>query len=411
MSQLAPTVRFPAPGTPAQGTPARADVPRVLLGPGPSDVAPAVLAALARPTLGHLDPDFLRLMDESSAMLRQAFKTQNPLTLAISGTGSSGMEACIVNLIEPGDEMIVCVQGYFGARMLEMADRCGATVHAIEVPWGRNIDPQQVQDALAAYPRTKVLGIVHAETSTGAHQPLTEISELVHRAGALLLVDAVTSLGGIPLEVDAWKIDACFSGTQKCLSCPPGLAPVTFSPAAVAAINQRRRKVWSWYFDMSLISQYWGGERAYHHTAPINMNYALHEGLRLLLAEGLDARIARHERNYRAMRAGLEALGLRYIPERSLTTLNAVEIPAGVDDLKVRRLLLTTYGIEIGGGLGIFKNKAWRIGIMGHSSSQRNVLMCLAALEVLLAAEGIACEPGAAIHAAHQVYRTDPAEP
>ncbi len=377
---------------------------RVLLGPGPSDVSPRVLAAMAAPTIGHLDPEYLRLMDETRQMLRDVFRTRNELTLAASGTGSAGMEAAVVNLIEPGDEMIVCVNGVFGTRMRDVAGRAGATVRGIEAEWGQTIDPASVAAALKAHPRTKVLGIVHAETSTGAHQPLEDISGLVHDAGALLLVDAVTSLGGVELHIDDWRIDACYSGTQKCLSCPPGLAPMTFSPAAVAAMDARKSKVQSWYLDLSMLRQYWGEQRIYHHTAPINMNYALHEALRIVQEEGLDARVARHTLNHRALRAGLETMGLRYVPRHSLTSLNAVSIPAGVDDARVRGLLLKEYGIEIGAGLGPFKGKAWRIGLMGQSSTRRNVTLILAALETLLADEGATLPRGSALAAAANVY-------
>ncbi|MEM7356065.1 MAG: alanine--glyoxylate aminotransferase family protein [Acidobacteriota bacterium] len=375
---------------------------RVLLGPGPSDVSPRVLAALARPTLGHLDPEYLDIMDRTSRMLRIVFRTDNRLTLAVSGTGSAGMEACVVNLIEPGDEMVVCIAGVFGKRMADVAGRCGAQVHPIEVEWGQTIDPQAVAQALEQHPETKVLGIVHAETSTGAHQPLEEISRLVHEAGALLLVDAVTSLGGLPVEVDAWGIDACYSGTQKCLSCPPGLAPVTFSEAALEVIKNRRGPVASWYLDMTQLGRYWGSDRVYHHTAPINMTYGLYEALRIVLEEGLEQRIARHALNHRALRAGLEALGLSYIPQNPLTTLNAVAVPEGVDDARVRRRLLQEYGIEIGAGLGPFQGKAWRIGLMGSSSTRRNVVLILAALEVLLADEGRGAT--GAVAAANAVY-------
>lgn len=377
---------------------------RVLLGPGPSDVPPRVLAAMGSPTIGHLDPEYLRLMDETRQMLRDVFRTTNELTLAISGTGSAGMEGAVVNLIEPGDEMIVCVNGVFGTRMRDVAQRAGATVHSIEADWGKTIDPGAVSAALKKSPKTKVLGIVHAETSTGAHQPIEAISKLVHDAGALLLVDAVTSLGGVELRVDDWRIDACYSGTQKCLSGPPGLSPMTFSADAVAAMDRRKGKVQSWYLDLSMLRQYWGEQRVYHHTAPINMNYALHESLRMVLEEGLEARQARHTLNHRALRAGLEAVGIRFIPKRSLTSLNAVGIPEGVDDARVRRKLLTEFGIEIGAGLGPFKGKAWRIGLMGHSSSRRNVTLVLAALEQLLGAEGISFNRGAALSAASAVY-------
>lgn len=372
---------------------------RLLLGPGPSEVSPRVLQALARPTLGHLDPEYLRLMDRIRERLREVFQTRNELTFAISGTGSAGMEACVLNLIEPGDEVIVGVNGFFGGRMREMALRAGAVVHAIEHEWGRTIDPQQVADALAAHPKTKLVGIVHAETSTGAHQPLEEISRLVHDTGALLLVDAVTSLGGLELRVDDWGIDACYSCSQKCLGAPPGLSPVTFSPAAVEALRRRQTKVVSWYLDVLLLSQYWGSERIYHHTAPSNLSYALAEALEMVVAEGLETRIARHLRNHLALRAGLEAMGLAYIPERSLPVLNALHVPAAVDEARVRRRLLEELGIEIGAGLGPFKGKAWRIGLMGESSSKRNVLLLLAALETLLTEEGIALERGAALAA------------
>jgi alanine-glyoxylate transaminase/serine-glyoxylate transaminase/serine-pyruvate transaminase len=379
---------------------------RVLLGPGPSDVPPRVLAALAMPTIGHLDPEYLRVMDETRRMLRDVFRTANEMTLAASGTGSAGMEAAVVNLIEPGDEMIVCVNGVFGTRMRDVAQRCGATVHSVEAEWGQTIDPAAVSAALKAHPKTKVLGIVHAETSTGAHQPLQEISQLVHGAGALFLVDTVTSLGGVDLRVDDWKIDACYSGTQKCLSCPPGLSPMTFSSDAIAAMDKRKTKVQSWYLDVSMLRQYWGEQRVYHHTAPINMNYALHEALRAVLEEGLDKRIARHTLNHRALRAGLDTFGMKYVPKNSLTSLNAVHIPAGVEDAKVRRRLLNEFGIEIGAGLGPFKGKAWRIGLMGHSSSERNVVLVLAALETILADEAVSFTPGAALTAAAKVYQT-----
>jgi alanine-glyoxylate transaminase/serine-glyoxylate transaminase/serine-pyruvate transaminase len=371
---------------------------RVLLGPGPSDVPARVLNAMAAPTLGHLDPEYLALMDDTRRQLQTIFRTANELTLAISGTGSAGMEAVVVNLIEPGDEAIVCVNGVFGTRMKDVMERAGATVHAIEVPWGETIPPERVADALRAFPRAKVLGIVHAETSTGAHQPLEEISRLVHASGALFLVDAVTSLGGLPLEVDAWGIDACYSGTQKCLSCPPGLAPVTFSPRALARMDARRSKVQSWYLDMTMIRNYWGADRAYHHTAPINMTYALREACAIILEEGLDTRIARHSLNHRALRAGLESIGLHYIPSQSLTTLNAIHAPDGFDEALIRRRLLTEFGIEIGAGLGPFKGRALRIGLMGSSSTRRNVQLVLAALEIILSRSG-ATSAAASIYA------------
>lgn len=361
---------------------------RVLLGPGPSDVPARVLQALAAPTLGHLDPEYLKLMDETRQMLRAVFQTENEMTLAMSGTGSAGMETVAVNLLEPGDAAIVCVNGVFGGRMKDVFERCGARVHAIEAPWGETIPAERVAEALRAVPDAKVFGIVHAETSTGAHQPLEDIARLVHDAGALFLVDAVTSLGGLPLKVDEWGIDACYSGTQKCLSCPPGLSPVTFSPRALARMDARKTKVQSWYLDMTMIRNYWGADRVYHHTAPINMTYALREALAMVLEEGLENRIARHLTNHLALRAGLEAIGLKFIPQQSLTTLNAIHAPDGVDEAAVRRRLLNEYGIEIGAGLGPFKGKALRIGLMGSSSTRRNVVLVLAALENILGRTG-----------------------
>nr|WP_053237705.1 alanine--glyoxylate aminotransferase family protein [Sandaracinus amylolyticus] len=357
---------------------------RLLMGPGPSDVPPRVLRALASPTVGHLDPYYLRVMNETRELLKRTFRTDNELTFPISATGMAGMEAAVVNLIEPGDEMIVGVNGVFGERMCDVAARAGATVHRVEAPWGTTIEPDAIRAALSANPNVKVVGIVHAETSTGAHQPLEEIGKTVREHDALFLVDAVTSLGGAPLEIDAWHVDACYSGSQKCLSCPPGLSPVTFSPRAIERIEKRTSKVQSWYLDVSMIKSYWGGERAYHHTAPVNMTYAMREALRMVHEEGLEQRWARHATHHRALRAGLEALGLRYVPERSLPMLNAVHVPAGVDDAATRKALLEQHGIEIGGGLGPFKGKAWRVGLMGASCTRRHVTTLLGALGSLL---------------------------
>ncbi len=380
---------------------------RVLMGPGPSDVPHRVLAALAAPTVGHLDPEFLRIMDELQGMLRQVFATQNKLTLAVSGTGSAGMETVVVNLIEPGDRMVVCVNGVFGGRMADVARRAGAEVTVLEQPFGAIFSPEQIEAALKQH-QPKVLGIVNAETSTGAHQPVEEIARLCHAHGALIAVDCVTSLGGVPVEVDGWQLDAVYSGTQKCLSCPPGLAPVTFSAAAVEAIDRRKTKVQSWYLDMQMVKDYWGSSRAYHHTAPINMNYALHEALRLVLEEGLPARFARHQRNHVALRDGLAAMGIDYAVPAShrLPMLNAVKIPTGVDDAAVRKQLLTEFGIEIGGGLGPWKGQVWRVGLMGSASSPSNVLLFLAALERCLTQQGAAVSPGAGVAAANAAYRT-----
>jgi alanine-glyoxylate transaminase/serine-glyoxylate transaminase/serine-pyruvate transaminase len=378
---------------------------RTLLGPGPSDIHPRVLAALARPTIGHMDPYYLQIMDELQSMLREVFRTKNRMTMAISGTGSAGQEATVTNLVEPGERVLVCINGVFGGRLADMAERAGGDVTKIERPWGEVFAPAEVKDAVARL-KPKVVAIVLAETSTGAWQPIEEIAAAVHDAGAMLILDAVTALGGIPVEVDKWRIDAVYSGTQKCLSCPPGLAPVSFSDRAVEKILRRREKVRSWYLDVSLIANYWGGDRVYHHTAPINMTYALHEALRLVLEEGLDACFARHRLNYEALAAGLAAIGIEYATQtgHALPQLNAVRIPPGVDDVAIRKGLLDRFGIEIGAGLGAFKGKVWRIGLMGYASRETNVMLLLAALEQLLAQHAHRFDPGAAVAAANSVY-------
>ncbi len=360
---------------------------RILLGPGPSPVPARVLRALGAPTLGHLDPQYVAIMDEVCEMLRQVFQTKNALTFPVSGTGMAGMECIAVNLIEPGDEVIVCVNGVFGGRMKDVMERCGATVHAVEAAWGDVISPDQIAAALEQHPKTKLVGIVHAETSTGALQPLEGLADLVHGKGALLVVDAVTSLGGHELKVDEWGIDAIYSGTQKCLSCPPGLAPVSFGDRALAVMDARKTKVQSWYLDVSMLRKYYlggGGGRVYHHTAPINMTYALREALAIVLEEGLEARIARHALMHQRLRAGLEAMGISYVPKHSLHSLNCIHIPAGADDAGTRKRLLEEYGIEIGAGLGVMAGKAWRIGLMGHGSTVRNVDLVLTALKNVL---------------------------
>ena len=378
---------------------------RTLLGPGPSDVHPRVLAALAQPTVGHLDPYYLRIMDELQSMLREVFRTKNRMTMAISGTGSAGQEATILNLVEPGERVLICINGVFGNRLFDMAERAGGEVSKIERPWGEVFDVAEIKEALARV-KPKVVAIVMAETSTGAWQPIEEIAAAVRDAGAMLILDTVTALGGIPVEIDKWQIDAVYSGTQKCLGCPPGLAPVSFSDRAVDKIVKRREKVRSWYLDISMLANYWGSDRVYHHTAPINMTYALHESLRLLLEEGLDASFARHKNNHLALKAGLAAMGMEYATQsgRELPQLNAVRIPNGVDDVTVRKALLERFGIEIGAGLGAFKGKVWRIGLMGHSSRQTNVLVLLAALDQLLAEHGHRFDRGAAIAAANDSY-------
>ena len=361
---------------------------RILLGPGPSPVPQRVLRALGAPTLGHLDPQYLAIMDETCAMLREVFQTKNALTFPVSGTGMAGMECTATNLVEPGDEVIVCVNGVFGLRMKDVFERCGATVHALEAPCGDVFTPEQITTALDQHPKTKVLAIVHAETSTGAHQPLAGLADIVHARGALLLVDAVTSLGGHELRVDEWGIDAIYSGTQKCLSCPPGLSPVSFGERALARMDARKSKPQSWYLDVSMLRKYYtgggGGGRVYHHTAPINMTYALREALAIVLEEGLSARIERHATMHQRLRQGLGELGLDYIPKQSLHTLNCIRIPAGADDAAVRSRLLADYGIEIGAGLGVMAGKAWRIGLMGHGATIRNVDLVLAALRAIL---------------------------
>ena len=376
------------------------------MGPGPSNVHPRVLAALGMPLLGHLDPEFVALMDETQNLLRYVFQTKNRLTIAISGTGSAGMEAVVVNLIEPGDRMLVCINGVFGSRMADVAGRAGAEVTTIERPYGEVFDPDEVRAAVRQS-RPKVVGIVQAETSTGAWQPVEEIARIAHEAGALIALDTVTALGGIPVEIDAWGIDAVYSGTQKCLSCPPGLAPVSFGPRAAEVIQKRKSPCQSWYLDMAMLQRYWGSDRFYHHTAPISMNYALREALALVVEEGLEARFARHARNAEALWAGLAAMGLGIatVAGHRLPQLTCARIPEGVDDLAVRGRLLREWGIEIGGGLGVFKGNAWRIGLMGHSCQRANVTLLLAALETCLRDAGSKLEPGAALAAAGEVYR------
>lgn len=380
---------------------------RVLMGPGPSDTHPRVLQAMAKGTVGHLDPYYLEIMNELQEMLRRLFRTKNQMTMAISGTGSAGMEAAVVNLIEPGDSMIVCVNGVFGGRMLDVAQRAGANVTKLERPWGEVFTPTDLKQALATA-RPRVVGIVMAETSTGAHQPIEEISRLVHDAGAMLLVDAVTALGGVPVEVDGWNIDAIYSGTQKCLSCPPGLSPVSFSPRAMEVILGRKTKVQSWYLDVSMLANYWGQNRVYHHTGPINMTWGLYEALCLIHEEGLENCFARHLRNHRALKAGLAAIGIKYSAQEGhqLPMLNAVFVPEGVDDAAIRSALLNRFGIEIGAGLGAYKGKVWRIGLMGFGSRPVNVLLFLSALEQLLSEQNYQFAAGASIAAANCSYQT-----
>ena len=380
---------------------------RTLMGPGPYDVPARVTEALGRPTIGHLDPAFVGLMDDMKGLLQYAFQTDNALTMPVSAPGSAGMETCFVNLLEPGDKAIVCRNGVFGGRMQENVERCGATAVMVDDPWGRAVDPNKVEDTLKAHPDAKVLAFVQAETSTGASSDSAALAGLAQQHGALSLVDAVTSLGGTPVKVDEWGIDAIYSGTQKCLSCTPGLSPVSFSERAVERIKARESKVQSWFLDLNLVMGYWGGgaKRAYHHTAPINALYGLHEALLMLKEEGLEAAWQRHHHHHLALKAGLEAMGLGLlVPEdERLPQLNAVEIPAGIDETAVRGRLLSDYGLEIGAGIGGLAGKVWRIGLMGHACNRRNVLFCLGALEAVLGGMGASVERGAAVAAAQTV--------
>lgn len=380
--------------------------PRLLLGPGPSDAHPRVLSAMTTPLLGHLDPQFLTIMGETQEMLRKVYRTKNRLTFPVSATGTAGMETCLVNLLEPGDKAVCGRIGYFGYRMADIAARCGAEVTHLDAPWGQVIELDRIRDTVKKV-RPKVLALVNAETSTGALQPFDELGKICRENDVLLVADCVTSLACTPLDVDALGIDAAFSCSQKGLGCPPGLSPITFSDRAVAALKNRKTKVQSWYFDLSLIESYWGsGDRAYHHTAPISMVYALREGLRIVLEEGLEARWARHHRNHLALKAGLLAMGLEYTadPKHQLPQLNAVKIPAGIDDVAGRKALLSEFGIEVGGGLGDLKGKAWRIGLMGYNSEPKNVMLVLAAIEHVLRKFGAEIPPGAGVAAAAANY-------
>ena len=360
--------------------------PRILLGPGPSMVAPRVLNALSYPLVGHLDPQFLTLMQEVQQLLRFVFQTENELTVPVSGTGSAGMEAALCNFIEPGDNVLVAVLGYFGERMVEMAGRYGAQVDRIDRPWGEAFDPDEIKAALGQK-KYKLLALVHAETSTGVLQPgIAEIAAAAHDNGALLVMDTVTSLGGMPVEIDAWGVDVAFSGTQKSMSAPPGLAPLTISPRAREVLRNRSVPVGNWYLDLSLLEKYWGSERTYHHTAPINSNYALREALRMVAEEGLEERFARHRSNAEVLWAGLEDLDISLlVPEENrLTTLTTAVIPPGVDDLGLRKILLNEFNLEIAGGFGPLVGQIWRIGLMGYSSRLENVMLLLAALREVL---------------------------
>ena len=379
-----------------------------LMGPGPSDIHPRVLSALSRPTIGHLDPRFVSMMDEIKELLRYAFQTKNEITMPISAPGSAGMEFCLVNLLEPGEKAIICQNGVFGGRMRDIVGRIGAEAILIEDDWGKPVSPDRLEATLKSHPDAKVVAFVHAETSTGARSDAKALAGIAREHDALVVADTVTSLGGIPVEIDGWGIDAVYSGTQKCLSAPPGLSPISLSERAVARIKNRKAPVVSWFLDLNLLIGYWGegGKRSYHHTAPVNALYALHEALTILKEEGLPAAHARHAANHRALRDGLAAMGLRYLVEEEyrLPQLNSVFVPDGVDEARVRKVLLEEYQLEIGAGLGAFAGKVWRIGLMGHASSKKNVLHCIGALETVLAEQGAGFERGVALPAARAAY-------
>lgn len=382
---------------------------RTLMGPGPSDVHPRILEALSRPTIGHLDPLFVEMMEETKALLQYTFQTENPLTMPVSAPGSAGMETCFVNLVEPGDKVIVCQNGVFGGRMKENVERCGATPVMVEDDWGTAVDLAKAAAALESHPDAKILAFVHAETSTGARSDAQELVELAHRHDCLAIVDAVTSLGGCEVKVDEWQIDAIYSGTQKCLSCTPGISPISFSERALEKVRNRGGKVQSWFLDLNLVMGYWGSgqKRAYHHTAPVNALYGLHEALLILKEEGLENAWARHRRMHNALKAGLEAMGLDFIVDEAhrLPQLNAVSIPQGVDDATVRGRLLNEYNLELGAGLGALAGKVWRVGLMGHSARAENVLLCVSALEAVLSDLGAPIHTGVALAAVQQALQ------
>ena len=381
---------------------------RTLMGPGPSDVNPRILEAMSRPTIGHLDPAFVGMMDEVKSMLQYAFQTKNNLTFPVSAPGSAGMETCFVNLVEPGDKVIICQNGVFGGRMKENVVRCGGEAVMVEDEWGKAIDVSKVEEALIAHPDARVLAFVHAETSTGAQSDTEALCKLAQAHGCLTIVDTVTSLAGSPLKVDEWGCDAVYSGTQKCLSCVPGISPVTFSKKAEEAIKNRKTPVQSWFMDLNLVMGYWGpgAKRAYHHTAPVNTLYALHEALVILQEEGIENAWARHQKNHDALKAGIEAMGMAFVVDEAdrLPQLNAVTIPEGVDDAEVRTRLLHDYDLEIGAGLGALAGKIWRIGLMGFASNERNVLFCLGALDSTLSSMGAKINSGVAVEAARKVF-------
>ena len=373
------------------------------MGPGPSDVHPRILNALARPTIGHLDPVFVEMMDDVKGLLQYAFQTENELTMPVSAPGSAGMETCFTNLVEPGDKVIVCQNGVFGGRMKENVERCGGIAVMVEDEWGNAVDPAKVEQALESNPDAKIVAFVHAETSTGAQSDAKTLAELAHRHDCLVILDTVTSLGGTPVLIDEWQIDAVYSGTQKCLSCTPGISPVSLSERAVHKVKNRETRVQSWFLDLNLVMGYWGSgqKRAYHHTAPVNALYGLHESLVMLKNEGLENAWKRHADNHEVLKAGLEAMGLSFVvkPEERLPQLNSVTIPQGVDDATVRSRLLNEFNLEIGAGLGALAGKVWRIGLMGFSSRAENILLCVSALEAVLSDLNAPINSGVALKA------------
>ena len=383
---------------------------RVLLGPGPSNINPRVLAAMSLPVIGYLDPIFVEMMEELKTLLRYVYQTDYPLTYPVSGPGSVGMESCFVNMVSPGDKVIVCRNGVFGGRMIENVERCGGTPIIIEDTWGEPVDPNKVEDALKANRDARLVAFVHAETSTGCQSDAKTLAQIAHKYDAMVIVDAVTSLGGTPVMVKEWDLDAVYSASQKCLSCTPGLSPITFSDRVVDHVKNRKSKVQSWFMDLNLILNYWGNTtRTYHHTAPINGLFALHEALLLLKEEGVENAWARHQRHYLALKAGLESMGLQYVvkEENRLPQMNAVYIPEGVkNEADVRRVLLNEFNLEIGAGLGPLAGKIWRFGLMGYSAQSANVMLCLSALGSVLADLGLPVRVGEAEAAAHQSYAT-----
>lgn len=381
---------------------------RTLMGPGPSDVHPRVLAAMSRPTIGHLDPLFVQMMDETKTLLQYALQTRNELTIPVSAPGSAGMEACFVNLVEPGDKVVVCINGVFGQRMKENVERASGIAITVEDRWGEPVDPEKLRETLQKNPDVKIVAFVHAETSTGVQSDAALIASISQQFNCLTIMDCVTSLGGTPVLLDEWGIDAAYSGTQKCLSCAPGLSPVSFSARAVEKIKSRDTKVQSWFLDLSLVMGYWGSsaKRTYHHTAPVNALYGLHEALVMLQEEGLENALARHQRHHAALVAGLEAMGLSMLvaPQSRLPQLNAVSVPEGIDEALVRQSLLRDFGLEIGAGLGSLAGKIWRVGLMGQACNIKNVMFCLDALETVLVKLSAPIERGRSVAAAQKAF-------